>query len=102
MVTRTYECSVDGTFDLKRPISASIKELCPLCGLPAQQIHTKFPLWGITGSGIPNDSKDSRGYEEWQRSRWSALESECHVDNMGAGDVDATKIVGKRKFGDDK
>lgn len=104
MTTREYTCPSDGMFFVKRPISAPLEEKCPKCQKEATRSYLsgKFPLWGITGDGIPNDSKDERGYEEWQRNRWSALEAECHVDNMGTGDVDATKIVPKHRFGQDK
>jgi hypothetical protein len=59
------------------------------------------PSMGLTGSGIPNDSKDPVLYEQWQRDRWSRLEAECNVQNMGTGYVDPTKIVGQHKFGRD-
>src|SRR6185503_10642455 len=101
MALREYECSKDGFFEVRRPISAPTTEDCPKCGKAAERIYTCAPSMGITGNGIPDGAKDMSEYESWQRERWSWAESECSVDNMGAEDVSSAKIVPQHKFGND-
>lgn len=102
MVTREYECSKDGYFAVKRNVSDPvIKELCPICSRPGEQVFTRFPTWGFTGAdgGIPNKTADWSEYTGWQRDRIASFTDKLHHDNIGKSDPSIKRVTKKTVSG---
>lgn len=91
MVTREYECSVcdtDGYFIVCRNVTDPTQENCPLCGNPADQIHTSAPMFGFgvslsNSGGIPDYESCRSEYAEWQKEKFAKLKQDLHPANVG-------------------
>lgn len=95
MAIREYECLIDGRyFSVECKISDPLGATCPFCGASAIRVYTCAPSFGLKGNGIPNDSKDEKGYEQWQRDTWARLEDKLNVANAGTEPIDPKKLIG--------
>lgn len=95
MAIREYECEDHGYFQVVRRISDPIAEICPTCGVCAISAPTRAAIFGIAGvdGGIPNNSADEIGYEQWQRETWSKYEDKLNVANAGIDYISPKKLL---------
>ena len=101
MAIREYECPADGPFEVIRSISAPTEETCPVCGAPAIKAPTRAATFGIAGvdGGIPGNSKDEVGYEQWQRETWTKWEDKLNVANAGEKPISRKKLLTRTESG---
>lgn len=101
MVTREYDCSLCGYFSVQRRISDPTEELCPECGIVAEQIHTGFPQWGMSGvdKGIPNNTSDFSEYSQWQKNEKAKYDEMLHPDNVERSDCSVERLQKKKEAG---